>query len=290
MGNTPSIFETTPQEHAAETAEYLDKQREILIWPPETFVPLGHVRVQFYAYRFRVRDGLRPDMESVLPLEKSGELSLFAVRRLWGLETCSIIDPVELKLGFPADLNLLPSEVVKELIAKHGCIKLIEPYTSYETLIKRQLRHIALAGTSVLQSYSVLATASARKDYRTLRQVGKRILSNAEPYYIFGTRLYIDWSRALHLILLICTVSLLFCYASARSVQRLGHTIAAFITPSIWLTCTYWAVLVVLVAAAGTMYVKSVGWRHVRLAFNGVVPFLRGLVVDPASLPGAAPN
>ncbi|KAJ7160510.1 hypothetical protein C8R43DRAFT_993167 [Mycena crocata] len=275
MGNTPSIFETTPQEHAAETAESLDKQREILIWPPETFVPPGHVRVQFYAYRFRVRDGLRPDMESVLPLEKSGELSLFAVRRLWGLETCSVL--------------------VKELIAKHGCIKLIEPYTSYETLIKRELRHIALAGTSVLQSYSVLATASARKDYRALRQVGKRVLSNAEPYYIFGTRLYIDWSRALHLILLICTVSLLFCYASlifasARSVQSLGHTIAAFIAPSIWLTCTYWAVLVVLVAAAGTMYVKSVGWRHVRLAFNGVRPFLGGLVVDPASLPGAAPN
>ncbi|KAJ7142236.1 hypothetical protein C8R44DRAFT_191694 [Mycena epipterygia] len=90
MGNTPSIFETTPQEHAVATARHLEKQREVVVWPPETVVPPGHVRIQFYSYRYKVRDGLRPDMESILPLEKSGELSLFAVRRLWGLETCSV--------------------------------------------------------------------------------------------------------------------------------------------------------------------------------------------------------
>ncbi|KAJ7722032.1 hypothetical protein B0H16DRAFT_1699449 [Mycena metata] len=168
MGNTPSILEATPQEHALFTARHLEKQRQILIWPPETSVPPGHVQIQFYSYRFQARDALRPDMDAVLSLEKSGALSLFAVRRLWGLETCSIIDPIELKLGFPADPNWLSADTVEELVRKHGCIKVIEPYASYETVAKRQLRHIALATLSLLRSYSIIAYAGVRALSRVL--------------------------------------------------------------------------------------------------------------------------
>ncbi|KAJ7668096.1 hypothetical protein B0H14DRAFT_3073652 [Mycena olivaceomarginata] len=109
MGSTPSIFVKTPQEHA-----------EAAVWDLEK-----HVRVEFYAYHYRVRDGLWPDIEAVLPLEKSGELSLSTVRWIWGLETTSIIDPLNLKLGFPADLNLFPGCIATKQLAKHNCIKLI---------------------------------------------------------------------------------------------------------------------------------------------------------------------
>ncbi|KAJ7189239.1 hypothetical protein C8R46DRAFT_36467 [Mycena filopes] len=183
MGNSPSILERTPHEHGLATARYLEAQREISIWPPETQVPAGHVRVQFYAYRFQVRDGLRPDMEATLPLEKSGALSLFAVRRLWGLETCSIIERPELKLGFSADPNWLPADIVQQLVKKHNCIKLIEPYASYETLAKRQLRHIAIAGVSLLHSYSILAQSSARNDLHALSRL--QLTDSA----------YLDWVR-----------------------------------------------------------------------------------------------
>ncbi|KAJ7141618.1 hypothetical protein C8R46DRAFT_581829 [Mycena filopes] len=194
MGKSPSILERTPREHALATARYLEAQRGILIWPPETQVPASHVRVQFYAYRFHVRDGLRPDMEAALPLEKSGALSLFAVRRMWGLESCSIIDPPELKLGFSADPNWLPADVVKELVRKHHCIKLIEPYASYETLAKRQLRHIALAGASLLRSYSILAHSSARND---LHSISRLQLTDSA---------YLDWVRVGVLIALFFVV------------------------------------------------------------------------------------
>ncbi|KAJ7032271.1 hypothetical protein C8F04DRAFT_1107781 [Mycena alexandri] len=198
MGHTPSIFEATPQEHALDTARHLEKQRQILIWPPETMVPPGHVLVQFYSYRFQARDQLRPDMEAVLPLEKSGALSLFAMRRLWGLETCSIIDPLELRLGFSADPNWLSADVVKELVTKHGSIKVIEPYASYETLVKRQLRHIALAAASLLRSWSILAQAGVRDDYSTLSRLAKQLskprITNSQ---------YLDWTRIGFLILLI---------------------------------------------------------------------------------------
>ncbi|KAJ7709157.1 hypothetical protein B0H16DRAFT_1481140 [Mycena metata] len=184
MGNTPSILEATPQEHALLTARHLETRRPLLIWPPETIVSPGYVQIKFYSYRFQARDALRPDMEAVLPLEKSGALSLFAVRRLWGLETCSIIDPVELKLGFPADPNWLSADTVEELVRKHGCIKVIEPYASYETLAKRQLRHIALAAASLLRSYSILVYADVQALSRVLAK--PRI---TKTHYLDPTRL-----------------------------------------------------------------------------------------------------
>ncbi|KAJ6556225.1 hypothetical protein B0H19DRAFT_1262319 [Mycena capillaripes] len=163
-------------------------------------------------------------MEAVLHLEKSGELSLFAVKRLWGLETCSVIDPSELKLGFPADPNYLPASAVKELLSKHGCIKLIEPCTSYETLIKRQLRHIVLAGTSVLHSYSRLARSGAQKDYDTVCRLAK------QPFRISLTEsryLEIEGTRALLLSLIVFVLFVLTKNIDFHLVLRLGEVVAA---------------------------------------------------------------
>ncbi|KAJ6579946.1 hypothetical protein DFH09DRAFT_1146192 [Mycena vulgaris] len=252
MGNKPSIFEPTPQEHAVATARYMEKQREIAVWPPEMTVPPGHVRVQFYAYRFKVRDGLRPDMEVVLPLEKSGELSLFTVRRRWGLETCSIIDPPEMKLGFSADPNWLPADVVKDLLARHGCIKLIEPYASYETCIKRELRHIAVASASIFHSWSILARAGAQNDYQAIRQ---RL---SEPHYITESR-YLDWARAANLAVLLSVLFLVF--AAARDIDlgllSLGDAVVGTVAASPWLSLVFWAGLAALFFSAPEGYAKA---------------------------------
>ncbi|KAJ6626721.1 hypothetical protein B0H10DRAFT_1941722 [Mycena sp. CBHHK59/15] len=181
MGNYPSLFDKTPEEHAVASARQLEKRRATLIWPPDPFVPLGHVRVQFYAYRHQVHDNLRPDMETIMPLSKSGELSLFAVRRLWGLETCSIIDSLEPKLGFAADSNTLCTAAVKQLVAKHGCIKLIEPDVSYETLAKRQIRHIVLGCATIAHFSYLLMRDDASRDYRAVKRTLERF-----PYRIHG--------------------------------------------------------------------------------------------------------
>ncbi|KAJ7252348.1 hypothetical protein B0H12DRAFT_1117897 [Mycena haematopus] len=263
MGIVSSIFEKTPQEYAEASARYMEKQREIAIWPPEPIVRPGYVRVQFYSYRYKVRDGLRPDMEAGFPLEKSGELSLYAVRRLWGLETSSIIDPLELKLGFTADPNWLSAAAVKELVAKHGCIKLIEPYVSYETLIKRQLRHIALASMSALHSWSVLAVAGARHDCRRLV---KRL---SEPYYISKSRyIIIDWARAANLLAFLAT---LFCIFMGKSIYfkllRLMDTLVDMVAASAGLTLGFCACLATIFFVAPGGYTKTLEMRDGKLLF-----------------------
>ncbi|KAJ7610026.1 hypothetical protein DFH06DRAFT_1246549 [Mycena polygramma] len=253
MGNTPSIFEKTPQEHAVATARYLEKQRETAIWPPEPKVPPGHARVQFYGYRYKVRDGLRPDMEAILPLEKSGALSFFAVRCLWGLETCSVIDPPELKLGFPADPNWLPANVVKQLVAKHGCIKLIEPYTSYETLMKRQLRHVALAAASVTHSWSILARYGAQKDYATLHRLATKSYSITKSHSIS-----IDWAHAVYLAVFLLIAFLVF--TSTNGVlSRLGGVLVDTLAASTYLSLGCSAVLAALFCIAPSLHANAMG-------------------------------
>ncbi|KAJ7467467.1 hypothetical protein FB451DRAFT_1401476 [Mycena latifolia] len=216
-----------PQEHAQATARYMEKQREIV-----------------------VRDGLRPDMESILRLEKSGDLSLFTIRRRWGLETCSIIDPPEMKLGFAADPNRLPANVVKDLVEKHGCIKIIEPYASYETLIKRELRQVALACTSIFQSWSILARASAKDDYHAVRQ---RL---SEPLYV-SESYYIDWARAVNL------------GPSARGADlgllRFGDAMVDTVAASTCLRFVFWVGLTVLFFAAPEEHAKALGLEDGKL-------------------------
>ncbi|KAJ7076661.1 hypothetical protein B0H15DRAFT_863464 [Mycena belliarum] len=213
-----------------------------------------HVRVQFYAYRHQVRDGLRPDMESIVRLEKSGDLSLFAVRRLWGLETSSIIDPHEMKLGFTADPNWLPASVVKDLIRKHGCIKLIEPYASYETRIKRELRHVALAGISVFNSWSILAHNGVKHDYRAVRH---RL---SQPIYVSESR-YLDWTRALNLAVFLLVSFFVFAYAMDLDLglQRFGAAVADTVAASPVLRFACAAGLVALFLAAPEGQMRALG-------------------------------
>ncbi|KAJ7776052.1 hypothetical protein DFH07DRAFT_799107 [Mycena maculata] len=249
MGNNPSLFEQTPQEHAELTARFMEKQRETAIWPPETQVPPGHVLVHFYVYRHKVRDGLRPDMETTLRLEESGELSLYAVRRRWGLETCTIIDPLELKLGFPADPNWLPSRVVKELVERQGCIKVIEPYASYETLVKRQLRHIVLACGFIFHSYYILVRSDVSKDYHTLR------------------RFYIDWTRAGYLVIFLAVVFLIFAAMMDidLGILRLFSGVVDTVAGSAWMGFAFWAGLCILFFVAPGEHVKAMGLEDVKL-------------------------
>ncbi|KAF7350780.1 hypothetical protein MSAN_01639200 [Mycena sanguinolenta] len=265
MGSAPSILEKTPQEHAEAAAQYLEKQREVAIWPPQPIVPAGYVRVQFYGYRYKVRDGLRPDMETVLPLEKNGDLSLFAVRRLWGLESSSIIDPLELKIGFTADPNWLSAGAVKELVAKHGCIKVIEPYASYETLIKRQLRHVALAGISALNSWSVLALAGVRDDSRTMFRLVKHL---SGPYSIGKSRVVIDWARAANLVIFL---AVLFCLFTGKNIclplLRLGDAVVNLVAASSGLTLGFWACLATIFFAAPEAYTKTLEMTDEKVLF-----------------------
>ncbi|CAK5273907.1 unnamed protein product [Mycena citricolor] len=168
MGNISSLFESAPEEHMASYAIQLEQQRPVVVWPPTADALPGHVRVEFYAHRFKVRHKLRADISSTIRVEPSGDLSLFALRKLWGLETCMIIDPDNLQLGFPHDPNVLPANVVQELICRHGCIKVIEPYVSADTLAYRQLRQIAMALCSVVFSWLTLVRLDFEKDQKLL--------------------------------------------------------------------------------------------------------------------------
>ncbi|KAJ6477038.1 hypothetical protein C8R45DRAFT_369190 [Mycena sanguinolenta] len=264
MGTAPSILEKTPQEHAETAAQCLEKQRETAIWPPQPIVPPGYVRVQFYGYRYKVRDGCRPDMETVLPLEKSGDVSLFAVRRLWGLETSSIIDPLELKIGFTADPNWLSAGAVTELVAKHGCIKLIEPYASHETIIKRLLRHIALAGMSALNSWSILALAGVQDDSRTMVRLVMRL---SGPYHVGKSRFIIDWAHTANLVVFL---AMLFCLCMGKDyfgLLRLGGAMVDLVATSSALTLGFWACLATIFFAAPEAYAKTSEMTEGKLLF-----------------------
>ncbi|KAJ7288801.1 hypothetical protein C8J57DRAFT_1281245 [Mycena rebaudengoi] len=227
MGSNPSVFERTPEEHACATTRHLEKQRATVVWPPETSVPPRCVRVHFYAHRFKVRDGLRPDMEGVLPLTKTGELSLFSVRRLWGLETCLIIDPLELKLGFPSDPNWLPAGAVEELVKKHGCIKIIEPYVSYETLVKRNIRHIAMGCISIAHFWYLLVRKDATKDYLALQRLWNRISAR------------IHWVHAANLCVVLALIFLVFAAVMNidLGIARAWDAVCATVASSFCLSC-----------------------------------------------------
>ncbi|KAK7057869.1 hypothetical protein R3P38DRAFT_2599412 [Favolaschia claudopus] len=246
MGSSPSIFEKSPQEHAQAAAEELERLREGGIWPPIPAERPGCVRVQFYTYLYRLHDNLRPDMEALVPLEKSGELSLFAVRRLWGLETCSLIDPRPggLKLGFPMDVNFVPAPTVREMLETYGCMKVIEPYASFETLVKRQTRQIALACASVLHSYGILASAGARADFFAASAFVKRISSKK---YRIGQSHYlvINW------VTLLILLALTFLYFSP-----LGHRLYVQGAALIQMIISLRSLEIMIPAAAGTAFLR----------------------------------
>ncbi|KAK7057856.1 hypothetical protein R3P38DRAFT_2843377 [Favolaschia claudopus] len=255
MGNGPSVFERSPQEHAEAAAEELERLRATVIWPPAPLQRPGCVLVQFYAYRYKVRDDLRPDMEALVPLEKSGNLSFHAVRRLWGLETCSMIErrPGHLKLGLPPDLNFLPADTVKKMVERYGCIKVIEPHASYETLIKRQIRYIALAGASFLRSYQILAVASARSDVRATSAFLQRISS--KRFYITRSHyIMVDSGAVTRLSLLVLSTLVLWVVR-----QPIEFLLRAVLWPSVILRIIFFVSFGFLFFVAPEYYAEALG-------------------------------
>ncbi|KAF7329307.1 hypothetical protein MKEN_00191800 [Mycena kentingensis (nom. inval.)] len=177
----PSIFDKTPQEHADAYSARLDEQCQTRVWKADAPVAPGYVKVEFFFYRHKVRDGLRPDIEAVVPLEKSGALSLYAVNQMWGLESSLVIDSERLRLGFSSDPNTLSPNTVKTLLERYGSIKLIEPYASAETHLIRGLRGILLSLGLISSSYLTLASTGAKRDVRSVR-------TTTEPYLRAGHR------------------------------------------------------------------------------------------------------
>ncbi|KAJ7073157.1 hypothetical protein C8F01DRAFT_1106310 [Mycena amicta] len=166
------LFEQTPQEHADDYTALLEEQTATHVWKPIMQVPPGHVKVQFYLHENKVRDNLRPDMQAVLPLESSGELSLYAVRKMWGLDTLAVVTvPRRLRLASSTDPDRFPAEGVKTLVERCGSIKVIERQTSTSTLIIRHLRQILLSLGLISNSYLILARNGAKHDLRKAHEV-----------------------------------------------------------------------------------------------------------------------
>ncbi|KAF7288977.1 hypothetical protein MIND_01414300 [Mycena indigotica] len=167
----PSIFDPTPQEHIEAYSALLDQQTATHVWKPALDAPPAHVKVQFFLLRYKVSHNLRPDIQAIIPLESSGSLSLFNVMKMWGLETCVVIDSDRMRLGFSSDPNYLSAATVKILIDRYGCIKLIEPYVSASTLITRHTRQILVSLGLISQSYLILASNGVKNDFRDIHGV-----------------------------------------------------------------------------------------------------------------------
>ncbi|KAH7920605.1 hypothetical protein BV22DRAFT_790886 [Leucogyrophana mollusca] len=137
MGNRPSVFVKTPQEHL----EYSWNHRLTL---PSDPLP-GHVRVCFYTDWNEGLDesdlvvrwsALRADV----PLEPSGDLDLGRVRKMWGLEKCAPIHP-DRRIPFePQHPDHLSSLAVGVLTDEEGVLKLFEPSPSEPTIQIREKR------------------------------------------------------------------------------------------------------------------------------------------------------
>ncbi|KAJ6588726.1 hypothetical protein B0H19DRAFT_1100866 [Mycena capillaripes] len=148
MGNT---LAKSPQELAVVTARSMEKQRQLILEPASPPPPPGYVRVHFYSHLYRIFDRAPPDMAADVPLCRSGGLDLEVVKRRWGLETCQPIDPLRWKPFEPTHPNYLSAVAIELLSYGEGCIKVIEPTVSHQTLIQRQTREVILGVVCLVQ-------------------------------------------------------------------------------------------------------------------------------------------
>ncbi|KAF8069208.1 hypothetical protein FPV67DRAFT_1110494 [Lyophyllum atratum] len=143
-GSGPSLLEKSPKEHIVDVATAqarLPYPQRKHIQQLKTEVPPGHVRVRFYPTFDRKRGfKAKPNLEAVLPLEANGEFDLGRVKRLWGLETCTPIDPVRWKVVEPGQPDALSPLAVHSLQEFYGIINVIEPCVTVTTLKKREVR------------------------------------------------------------------------------------------------------------------------------------------------------
>lgn len=139
-----------------------------------------------------------------------------------------------------------------------------EPYASYETLVKRELRHIAVAGTSVVHSWSLLARLALKKDYKTLCRLTKRL---SEPYYISESRsIAIDWFRAVNLVVFLAVLFVIFTFKKNIDF-RLGDAVVETVAASTYLTLGFWAGLATLFFIAPGAHAKAMGLEDTKLMF-----------------------
>lgn len=132
MGNGPSVFVRTPQEHL----EHMWKGRSPLAYS----CPPGHVRVYLLPEWTRGKNPMNEPwaaLKNDFALEPTGELDMKKVKGKWGLERCSAIDlermqPFEEKCK--GRLSLL---ALKVLADPKGVVWMYEPTPSEDTASMR---------------------------------------------------------------------------------------------------------------------------------------------------------
>ncbi|KAF7365053.1 hypothetical protein MVEN_00376500 [Mycena venus] len=148
MGNT---LAKSPQELTLATARSIEKQCQLILEPAPYPPPPGYVRVHFYSHLYRIYDKSPPDLAADIPLCRSGGLDLDVVKRQWGLETCLPVDPLRWKPFQPTHPDYLSAVAVEVLSHGQGCIKVIEPTVSHQTLMQRHTREVVLGMASLVQ-------------------------------------------------------------------------------------------------------------------------------------------
>ncbi|KAG5638573.1 hypothetical protein H0H81_011793 [Sphagnurus paluster] len=93
--------------------------------------PGRHVHIRFFQSLndFR-KDFHNPALEAILPLGKDGGFDLERVKRLWGLETCAVIDPMRWELFKPGHPDALSPLAVHTLSDFFESLNVIEPFVS----------------------------------------------------------------------------------------------------------------------------------------------------------------
>ncbi|KAF9457600.1 hypothetical protein BDZ94DRAFT_1272796 [Collybia nuda] len=141
FGHGPSIFTKSPQELDFDAIRERNRMSYAMKhFPKREPTPPGYIRVHFFASLDLFRQMERkPNLVALIPLEPSGELDLKRVRDVWGLDSCSPIDPLRWTTFGPTSDRLSPL-AVHILAERHAAINFIEPHVSGSTRRKRAIR------------------------------------------------------------------------------------------------------------------------------------------------------
>ncbi|KAG5720258.1 hypothetical protein E4T56_gene3297 [Termitomyces sp. T112] len=152
----PSIFSMTPSERCKENEKILEKlpfEYRRLLTRQRPHVPPGYVHVRLFASLDILRRRFwRASLEAVLPLEPDGGFDLRHIKKLWNLETCVPISPVQWKAVEPSTPDSLSPIAVMMLLELYDCISFIEPTVSEVTQTKRAIRENIELGIESLKS------------------------------------------------------------------------------------------------------------------------------------------
>ncbi|KAG0700210.1 hypothetical protein DFH29DRAFT_643990 [Suillus ampliporus] len=129
MGNSPSIFVRTPQEHL----EYMWKHRNPLPYS----APPGHVRVYLLPEWTRGKTPMNEPwaaLKADFPIEPTGELDLKRVKGKWALERCSAIDLERMQPFEEKCKGRLSRLALNVLADAKGVVWMYEPTPSEDTI------------------------------------------------------------------------------------------------------------------------------------------------------------